>query len=123
MLTLLVGRVLGRSCHNDSNLPLIITLHFPHYLSLADPSERGLYYLFYSYSELAGGAVLAALVAGETISVHVGGEDQQASGFTTQPTKLDSQVSHINLKLVGILKKITHAPLLPPLFRRGGGKV
>eukprot|EP00798_Chlamydomonas_sp_ICE-L_P008635 gene8635-34083_t len=30
-----------------------------------DPADRGLFYLFYSYSGLAGGAVLAALVAGE----------------------------------------------------------
>ncbi|KAG1663128.1 hypothetical protein FOA52_000650 [Chlamydomonas sp. UWO 241] len=38
---------------------------FGHVHTSDDPSERGLFYLFYSYSGLAGGAVLAALVAGE----------------------------------------------------------
>jgi lysine-specific histone demethylase 1 len=31
----------------------------------SDTSQRGLYYLFYAYHGISGGAVLAALVAGD----------------------------------------------------------
>ena len=34
------------------------------FLTEGDPKRRGLYFLFYSYAGLSGGAVLTALVAG-----------------------------------------------------------
>lgn len=38
---------------------------FGHVDTSDDPSDRGLFYLFYQYSGLSGGALLGALVAGE----------------------------------------------------------
>jgi hypothetical protein len=46
-------------------LRILLTVCFMQsWISTDDPTERGMYYLFYQYSGLGGGAVLAALVAG-----------------------------------------------------------
>lgn len=45
---------------------------------ITDDSPRGRYYLFYTYDGLAGGAVLAALVAGDAALAHESSEDDVA---------------------------------------------
>jgi lysine-specific histone demethylase 1 len=49
-----------------------------------DPQLRGLYYLFYTYDSISGGAVLAALVAGDAAVEFEAKPEAQAVGEVMQ---------------------------------------
>lgn len=63
---------------------------FGHVDTSDDPSDRGLFYLFYQYSGLSGGALLGALVAGEGcrgggVGVDILVSSQRKTAQTSEP--------------------------------------